>query len=245
MIHSNDIEKLKNHLAFTCPRIVSEMMQPVLSPHNITFFYFHREYSDGSLITMSSHESWTHNLFKKGYITNKRKIIIPEFKSNPVNYFLWLPHMWPEKIIDAAINFDIANVIDISIRHENYIDYFGYGARMKDHHMFNYYLSQLDVLENISRQFIVRADALINEFEKNKIIPIICNIGNKNTMLSTRQHQCATYILQGKTSKEIAHQLNLSVRTIESYIEDIKHKFNCKNKTDLILTLSRHLPTYV
>ena len=36
--------------------------------------------------------------------------------------------------------------------------------------MFNYYLSHLDDLENISRQFLINSDALITEFEKDKIM---------------------------------------------------------------------------
>lgn len=52
--------------------------------------------------------------------------------------------------------------------------------------------------------------------------------------LSTRQAQCLFYVLRGKTSKVIARILQLSNRTVESYIDDIKVKIRCQNKAELI-----------
>lgn len=52
--------------------------------------------------------------------------------------------------------------------------------------------------------------------------------------LSTRQAQCLFYVLRGKTSKVIAKLLHLSNRTVESYLDDIKVKMECKNKAELI-----------
>lgn len=59
-----------------------------------------------------------------------------------------------------------------------------------------------------------------------------------NAYLSKRQIDCARLLLSGKTSKEIALSLNISYRTVESYINTIKIKLNCRNKTELILKLA-------
>jgi DNA-binding NarL/FixJ family response regulator len=48
--------------------------------------------------------------------------------------------------------------------------------------------------------------------------------------LAPRELQVIHYIRQGKTSKEIADLLNLSVRTIESYRENIRKKLRIKNQ---------------
>lgn len=52
--------------------------------------------------------------------------------------------------------------------------------------------------------------------------------------LSKRQAQCLFYLLRGKTTKMIAKILQLSNRTVESYLEDIKDKMGCANKAQLI-----------
>lgn len=52
--------------------------------------------------------------------------------------------------------------------------------------------------------------------------------------LSKRQKEVLFYLTRGKTSKMIAKILSLSVRTVEYYIENIKEKFNCRTKSELI-----------
>jgi DNA-binding CsgD family transcriptional regulator len=59
--------------------------------------------------------------------------------------------------------------------------------------------------------------------------------------LSKRQLSCARLLLSGMTQKEIAAHLNLSPRTIETYMENLKFKLNCRNKTELIVLLTEIL----
>jgi DNA-binding NarL/FixJ family response regulator len=60
----------------------------------------------------------------------------------------------------------------------------------------------------------------------------------KQTILTSRELQCAYYLLEGMTAKGIASQLNISHRTIEAHIDNIKHKLSCKNKIQLVLKLA-------
>lgn len=53
--------------------------------------------------------------------------------------------------------------------------------------------------------------------------------------LTLRESECLMGILHGMTAKSIAEKLNLSKRTIEFYIENIKNKFGCHTKFELIL----------
>ncbi len=59
------------------------------------------------------------------------------------------------------------------------------------------------------------------------------------TVLTIRENQCAYYLMNGMTAKEIGKELELSPRTIESYIDNIKRKLLCKNKAQLIVTLTK------
>lgn len=52
--------------------------------------------------------------------------------------------------------------------------------------------------------------------------------------LTKRQAECLYYLTKGKTAKEIAELLCLSHRSIEHYIEAIKIKWDCKNRSKLI-----------
>ncbi len=57
---------------------------------------------------------------------------------------------------------------------------------------------------------------------------------NPDFHLTVRQSECLFFIIRGRTNKEIAKILNLSFRTIECHIEELKDKFNCKTKGNLV-----------
>ena len=57
---------------------------------------------------------------------------------------------------------------------------------------------------------------------------------NNQYYLSTRELECLFYLLRGYSAKSIGKILCLSYRTVESYIENIKYKFNCPSKSSLI-----------
>ncbi len=60
-------------------------------------------------------------------------------------------------------------------------------------------------------------------------------INNENNLsLSKRQEECMFYLLRGNTSKIIANKLAISNRTVESHLEELKIKFNCMTKPELI-----------
>ncbi|MDQ3239769.1 MAG: LuxR C-terminal-related transcriptional regulator [bacterium] len=52
--------------------------------------------------------------------------------------------------------------------------------------------------------------------------------------LSKKESEISMLLVKGKTAKEIARVLNLSYRTVEHYIENVKSKFGVKRKAHLI-----------
>lgn len=52
--------------------------------------------------------------------------------------------------------------------------------------------------------------------------------------LTKREAQCLFYLLRGKTQKQIGKIFNISHRTVEHFISNIKSKFGCTSKAELI-----------
>jgi DNA-binding NarL/FixJ family response regulator len=52
--------------------------------------------------------------------------------------------------------------------------------------------------------------------------------------LSEREHEVLRAIAQGKTTKEVATELNLSARTVETYRVRLKRKLNARNVAELL-----------
>ena len=68
------------------------------------------------------------------------------------------------------------------------------------------------------------------------------DIALANARLAPRELQIVHYIRQDKTSKEIADLLDLSVRTVESYRENIREKLRIKNQKKNLRKFLTSLP---
>jgi len=55
--------------------------------------------------------------------------------------------------------------------------------------------------------------------------------------LTRREAECLAHLAKGKSAKQVGKILALSPRTIEFYLEKIKHKFSCRTQTELIATV--------
>lgn len=84
--------------------------------------------------------------------------------------------------------------------------------------------------ENFSLKENFQIDAFLNEISKLKL---------GWTKLTKREIDCAFFLVQGKSNKEIAVKLNTSPRAVEDYVISIRYKMNCKSKSELISLLCK------
>lgn len=52
--------------------------------------------------------------------------------------------------------------------------------------------------------------------------------------LTQKESECLFYLMRGKASKFIASVMRISCRTVEFHIDNLKHKFACRTKAELI-----------
>lgn len=62
----------------------------------------------------------------------------------------------------------------------------------------------------------------------------ILNPENNNISLTAREQECLFYLLRGRNYKMIAEILKISHRTVETFVENLKAKFNALSKNELI-----------
>lgn len=83
----------------------------------------------------------------------------------------------------------------------------------------------------------ISIDAALFEKEINKRMLKI----NNNARLSAQQKKCLHYLLQGYSAKETAIKLNISYRTVESYLSVIRTKLQFRNSKAMIAWYSQVL----
>jgi LuxR family quorum-sensing system transcriptional regulator SolR len=237
-----DTKQIKEQMAAAKCEEVAEIMLPQLKKHGITVFNYYRMYFDGSVIRLSTDRAWTEHYFKKDYLN--KSTVPPSYLEKPLNYFIWLLDDCPELLLDAATNFNTSNGISIAKRHEDSIEYFCFATTTHNTAIINnFYINNLDVLQNYCAYFNERAQNLLNFADKNRLV-ITSSIDQgtsrhpSSIKLSDRQLDCAYLLLKGMSYKQIGSVLNLSPRTVETHLAYLKTKLNCHNKTELIIKLS-------
>ncbi len=73
--------------------------------------------------------------------------------------------------------------------------------------------------------FLRKVDAVLNTLPPQ---------GLDDVQLTKMEKKIFTYIIEGKTNKQIAYQLNRSVRTVEMHRHNIMKKFDVHNVVDLV-----------
>jgi len=68
---------------------------------------------------------------------------------------------------------------------------------------------------------------------------VIRRKGVANTVLAPRAYEVAEMVSQGKTNKEIANLLHLSLGTVKNYVSSIFVALELKNRTELANLLNK------
>lgn len=102
------------------------------------------------------------------------------------------------------------------------------------------YIMKSEATDNILTAIkeIINGGIYLSLNMRDKFVNRIAGIGGSSSspvdILSDREFEVFQLVGEGKTTKEIADILNLSVKTIETYKSHIKNKLDIKDSTELI-----------
>lgn len=94
----------------------------------------------------------------------------------------------------------------------------------------------------LNDKFYQQMQAAKRNFLKNTPTPrFIFEEGEDNGIkLTQREISCIISLMQNKTAAETAALMNISRRTVESYLDNIKIKLNCNTKSDLVQKIAKN-----
>ena len=110
---------------------------------------------------------------------------------------------------------------------EKFIQYF---QKVSSPLLKNLYSSRLLFVDRAENQLSYK---IVNDIDRLNFLTTIYGYNFTN-----RELECVPLLLKGMSAKQIAEQLNLSHRTVETYVNNLKTKTNTLNKNDLICLLS-------
>lgn len=256
----------KKNITFTSVSDVKRISEPLLKQIGITYFTFDRTYQDGSHIRLTTAGKWIETYYREKLYDTAIFEKNPRMFTNSHVFWSWLQR---EPIYSAASAHDIDHGLTIIEPHETYTDFFHFGtpchkgvsqeklsSEIKNLHFFIALFREKakDFLEQAHRErFILHIKSLthINLMDfKGKIFdsnilrrPEVTRLylGDEfdNMYLTKKEIEVLDMLTSGTTSVDIANQLVLSEKTVESHVKRIKEKLKCNTLCELGFTVAK------
>lgn len=172
-------------------------------------------------------------------------------------------------------NFDLVHGISIFQREENYVDAYVFASSGQNDCIQDFFYTHTSLLKDFIKYFQYKAQNLLshnknklaqyknpidigyNDEQEVKLRQLRKNfyrqtnahnfvkVNNKLIKLSNRERECLYYYTNGETMKRIARNLDISPRTVETYINNIKVKTGYNFKSDLIKLSSHRIKKFI
>lgn len=224
-----------------------EICEPYFKELGLDHFnYIHKD-KKGEVTYLCSNQAWLEHYLKKSY----PKIGAFEKKSelSQYNYILWNGLERDDPIlIDSKEMIGVEYGVTIIKPEPDGFGFYNIGEKCSNSSIINKYVNNLDKYEKFVSEFQEKSGSIFDASKKLKIeINDEQNLKNKKLSgyqfgdihFTERELQCISYLSLGKTAEEVSIILNISRRTVESHIENIKRKMNCFNQFRLGYLLGR------
>lgn len=258
---ANLFEIKSSHPILSTSTEVAAICKP-LEKLAISYFTYTRIHRSGKRIYLTNQPSVLESYLNgKHYLTGNVEGY-PDHYTQKIMLWDSLPN---QKIFDDVVrSYNFNHGIFIIEPHENHCDFYGLATNNGNSHIINTYLTKLDFIKNFTQYFTEKAKGLVELVSDTEIILPFNDdlkvvdfsiddydsdpgsissadkkINQNRIKLTNRQIDCARLLLGGLQYNEIASQLKLSTRSIEYYIENMKAKLGCRNKSELIIKLTQ------
>jgi DNA-binding CsgD family transcriptional regulator len=244
---------------YTTSAIAKEIASPLFKRYGLNFFMCVRFFKDKSTYVVMTNPLWGDVALRNKILLNP-PLLPKSFKT--LSFFsLWqnaVPH-WIEHEMNQCGVYQPISYFHIT---ERFCDFYTFGMDRKNKLGINAYLNELDALKSFCSSFNKEAKKIIQVAEDYKFIPPYPSIPLNETFLKKVMYQakdsadifslkriaslkfnkklskqelnCLEIISYGKTAKECARILELSPKTVENYIYNMKTKLAVHRKSQLI-----------
>ncbi len=228
----------QKHPVFELKSKIQEISQHFLNSFGFHYFQYLRCFADGSVSLLTNNTS----AFEYFQEVGDRPAVYSSFEDAPSYWFLWdekLPET-PVKIVREK--FKIHNGLTYVRRTKNYYDMIAVALPKEQENPGTFYLNKLKAIEEFIHEFDRDNKDLIQLVTKNPIaLPEKFRDQNYQTMclnngkivihgkygesyITPQELASARLLSQGYSYKEAARTLDLSSRTVETYVQRIKHR---------------------
>ncbi len=248
----------RNNITFTSVPDITAITEP-LKKIGLGYFTFDRTYKDGSHIRLTNAGKWIESYYRKKLYDVAIFERDPKLFSDGYVFWAWLKR---EPVYSAAHEHNIAHGLTITQSHDLYCDFFHFGTTCDNFISPEILVTRLNNLYRFialfkekARQTIIAAEATrfilpitalqhikladikhkdqLNIFKMTDISRLYLGDELDNVYLTRREIEILGLLTSGKKPVDISKQFELSERTMETHIKNIKTKFKCNTLFEL------------
>lgn len=216
--------------------------------------FYTRIYPDGTVINLANDARWTELYFSRLQAGAYKNDDVIDQCFADIGASLWA--LKPSNLVwQDARHFGYGNGVMLSYNTKDFREFTGFYSSIENSAINQFYINNIDKIKNFRAHFLAQAADLIQAAEKERrtlakpifdpifhsqtqrnIEPLPLTHKNTNLFinLSPQRAQCLEYLIQGKSSKEIADIMQLSSRTVDHYLGILRKELGCRTSRELI-----------
>lgn len=257
MAKTNKKSFLNSYLGFDYMHDVSDIVSEYFKEIKLSCFGHNSVWPDGNHTFLFTNHDWPrervlNQIPPPGFTIYDKitdKVIFPAIdKVNSLD--------WSEDIVNLAKKrFNVHNPMIITRKFNDHYEVFSFNLNSKS--AYETYVNNLDFFERFIDYYHDKARRMIERVKKNCLVVNSQYLPSTKTshlvsdahstkakkyyfvydkkyiLLSSKEYQCLSFLSHGMRIKGIAQEMDLSVRTVETYIKRVKNKLNLSNTNDL------------
>ena len=246
----------RDHPTIQLKSKIQNIADPFLKQHGFNYFQYLRCFNDGSCSTLTNHTG----LFECLPDYSNKPVVFSSFTEEHEKlhsyWFMWEEELPSFPVQLAKEKFNLHHGLTLVRRSKNYYDMIAVALPEKRSNIASFYLTKQKAIEQFIKTFDTNHQDLLQYITKNPLIlpqqsrdvnydKICLSKGRIEvsgrfgiTYLTTQELACVRLLLQGASAKEIANNLHISHRTVETYFARIKQRSGLTSRNELGTLLS-------
>ena len=229
--------------------VINKIIKPISDHFGLDCFNYHKTFADWSHIRLSNTVYWyKHYLSEELYLESIFELSADKYETS---YFLWSTIASHQNIIKEAAKFDIYQGVTIVNKIGEDCEFYFLGMSSRNPILYRNLVLNINQLIKFIPYYSIEAKTLIQEISAFKAVSkdMARNSTNFDSLydfnkidfimdinrikLTAREKDVALLLINNQTSKQIALSLELSYRTVEQYINQLKVKIKAIDKKEL------------
>jgi DNA-binding CsgD family transcriptional regulator len=247
---------LDKHIFTNSQDPINLLIEPLAKYFGLDCFNYLKTFHDGSQIRLSNTQEWIK------YYLSQQLYLLSIFEAKANKYYTKSKLLWGnikshQKILLNAENFGITKGITLIEPVPDGCEFYFLGTRSNDNTIIDFYLNKLHLLDKFISSFRIQGKNLLRAATKERVMSLDRLVnelspssldGDRCDMIflaelagyyfTDRELDCIRLLLSGYSAKVIGKTLNISHRTAEVHIINIKNKLEVTDKNQLIAKLN-------